>query len=195
MKLKVVMATAVGLAGLAGSVALGVGSWMEHDEDNPSMNFESRIQRGFQIAPVHLDLRGKNPVKVGLGSYLVNGVGGCNDCHSCPSYAPGHSPYMPGGDGKINADNYLAGGVPFGPGITSRNITPDSTGKPAGLTRDEFVTLIRTGHDPDGPPESLLQVMPWPVYRNMTDQDLGSIYEYLRAIPHAEPGQCAFAGQ
>jgi hypothetical protein len=32
----------------------------------------------------------------------------------------------------------------------------------------------------------LLQVMPWPVYRNMTDRDLRAIYEYLRAIPCVE---------
>ena len=34
----------------------------------------------------------------------------------------------------------------------------------------------------------LLQVMPWPAYANMTEHDLRAIYEYLSAIPHAEPG-------
>jgi hypothetical protein len=34
----------------------------------------------------------------------------------------------------------------------------------------------------------LLQVMPWPVYQEMTERDLRAMYEYLRAIPHAEPG-------
>jgi hypothetical protein len=34
----------------------------------------------------------------------------------------------------------------------------------------------------------LLQVMPWPVYVNMTEQDLRAIYEYLSVIPHVEPG-------
>ena len=33
----------------------------------------------------------------------------------------------------------------------------------------------------------LLQVMPWPAYANMTAHDLRTIYEYLSAIPHAEP--------
>jgi hypothetical protein len=37
--------------------------------------------------------------------------------------------------------------------------------------------------------------MPWPVYRNMTDEDLRAIYEFLRAIPPAMPGQCTGAGQ
>jgi hypothetical protein len=41
---------------------------------------DSRIERGFEIAPVPLRLEGKNRALVGLGSYLVN-LGGCNDCH------------------------------------------------------------------------------------------------------------------
>jgi hypothetical protein len=28
-----------------------------------------------------------------------------------------------------------------------------------------------------------LQVMPWPVFRNITDRDMRALYEYLRAIP------------
>ncbi len=34
---------------------------------------ESRIQRGLEIAPVPLNLKGKNRALVGLGSYIVNG--------------------------------------------------------------------------------------------------------------------------
>ena len=33
---------------------------------------DSRIQIGFRIAPVPLNLEGKNPALVGLGSYIVN---------------------------------------------------------------------------------------------------------------------------
>ncbi len=29
--------------------------------------------------------------------------------------------------------------------------------------------------------------MPWPVVGKMIDVDLHAVYEYLRAIPHAEP--------
>jgi hypothetical protein len=149
-----------------------------------------RVQRGFALAPVPLNLRHKNIALVGLGSYIVNAQGGCNDCHTCPPYTPDHDPYT-GGDGHPNAANYLAGGTPFGPGIVSRNITPDDTGKPAGLTRDEFIELLRHGHDPENPGE-LLQVMPWPVYGKMLKSDLLAVYEYLSAIPHAEPSaECA----
>ncbi|HXG94571.1 MAG TPA: cytochrome C [Blastocatellia bacterium] len=150
-----------------------------------------RIQKGFEIAPVPLNLKGKDRNLVGLGSYIVNAQAACNDCHTCPSYASGHNPFQ-GGDGQINAANYLAGGVPFGP-IVSANITPDETGKPAGLTFEEYLELIRTGRDPeDG---HILQVMPWPIFRNMNDHDIRAIYEYLSSIPHAEPGACSGPGQ
>ena len=137
---------------------------------------------------------------VAQGSYLVNAVGGCNDCHTCPSFTPGQSPFSgtdPGpidAPGPVNAANYLAGGVPFGPGLASANITPDADGKPAGMTLEEFIQTIRTGRDHENPAE-ILQVMPWPVFRHMTDRDLRAIYEYLRSIPHAEPGTCFFPGE
>ena len=55
-----------------------------------------------------------------------------------------------GQPGKINSEQYLTGGRAFGP-FVSRNLTPDHTGKPAGLTFDEFRTTLRTGQDPEGP--------------------------------------------
>jgi hypothetical protein len=166
-----------------------------HDND-------SRVEQGFRISPVHLNLKHRNRELVGEGSYLVNAVASCNDCHTCPSYAPGHDPYGPpfgppgGGDGKVNAANFLAGGVPFNPpGVISANITPDATtGQPEGHTFREFKSMLRTGHDVDDPAH-ILQVMPWPVFRNMTDRDIRAIYEYLSAIPHAEPGSCVAPGQ
>jgi hypothetical protein len=194
--------TAIGLsvlgAFLLSFVFMTVVRVRAHDDDRD----ESRVRQGLRIAPVHLDLRGKNRDLVGTGSYLVNAVGGCADCHSCPTYAPGHNPYgppsspLPPGDGQLNAKNYLAGGVLFAPpGVTSANLTPDqTTGQPEGHSFTEFKELIRTGHDADEGGR-ILQVMPWPIYRNMTDRDLRAIYEFLRAIPHAEPGQCFAPGQ
>jgi len=145
----------------------------------------SRIVRGFLIAPVPLKLHGRNRALVGLGSYIVNAQAGCNDCHTVPPYAPGHDPYL-GEPKQINAERYLAGGRDFGIAV-SDNITPDEDGKPAGLTFQEFRTLIRTGHEPGG--DELLQVMPWPIFKEMKDHDLEAIYEYLRSIPHIEGGE------
>jgi hypothetical protein len=143
----------------------------------------SRIARGFEIAPVPLNLEGRDKALVGLGSYIVNGQGACNDCHTNPPFEEGGNPFL-GEPEKINTDGYLAGGTPFGPGLYSKDITPYENGMPAGLTFMQFKHLMRTGVEPDG---EILQVMPWPVYGKMTDYDLRAVYEYLSAIPAIPP--------
>lgn len=155
----------------------------------------SEVQRGFQIAPVPLNLAGKNRSLVGLGSYLANGIMGCAGCHTANLYASGGNPFL-GQPAIINTTGYMAGGVAFGPFI-SRNITPDASGRPAGLTFAEFKEVMRMGtdfkaippHVPTNP--GLLQVMPWPESRYATDRAIEALYEYLRAIPCIEggPGQ------
>jgi len=183
------------------------------DDDNGS---DSRIQRGLDIAPVHLNLEGKNRALVGLGSYIVNAAVPCNECHGAGpalnQFLPGDNPYF-GQAAVINPATYLGGGRSFGapvPGsavIISRNLTPDKTGLPeGGRTFGEFVQIMRTGVDldhlhptcatgPSGLPivntscipapfnGDLLQTMPWPGLRNLTDHDLRAIYEYLSAVP------------
>lgn len=151
-----------------------------------------RIFEGLRISPVPLNLRGKDIALVGLGSYLVN-TGGCADCHSNPTYAPGGNPFL-GEPKKFNSEGYLAGGNAFGPVIKSRNLTPDKEGLPAGLTWPQFLRVMRTGVDlkklaPFAPSATndLLQVMPWPVIGQQTTHDLRAMYEYLRAIP-SKPG-------
>jgi hypothetical protein len=62
----------------------------------------------------------------------------------------------------------------------------DAFGRPAGLTLKQFMTTLRTGHHPLDPPGEILQVMPWPVFGKKVDQDLNSVYEYLRSIPSIE---------
>jgi hypothetical protein len=148
------------------------------------------INKGFAIAPVRLNLQGKNRDLVGLGSYIVNAQADCSGCHTSPSYVPGFDPFR-GEVEKVNTKNYLAGGQSFGP-FVSRNLTPEANGRPAGMTFEQFRLVMRTGIDLDkAHPQisPLLQVMPWPVYRKMTDTDIRAIYEYLSAIPSARPGQ------
>jgi hypothetical protein len=141
-------------------------------------SFASRVAVGYRINPVELRLRGKNRLLVGLGSYLVNAGGSCNDCHTHPSFAPGGDPFKDETE-IINTAQFLAGGRQFGP-ITASNITPDEHGRPAGLTFEQFEHLLRTGEEDDG---EILQVMPWNVYGKLTRFDLRAIYEYLSAIP------------
>jgi len=147
----------------------------------------ARIRIGFKVAPVPLSLRDKDPNLVGLGSYIVNTRIACNDCHTNPPWVPGHNPHLGQKPAEVNAAAYLAGGNKFAGGlIVSRNITPDEHGLPAGETFAQFVHQMRTGIDTDmlHPQISpLLQIMPWPYFRTMSDHDLAAVYEYLRAIP------------
>ena len=173
---------------------------------------ESRMEQGFNIAPVPLNLEGKNRALVGLGSYLVNAVAACNDCHDAgpqTQFVLGGNPFF-GQPKKINPATYLGGGQDFGallpgsPHIVSRNLTPDKTGLPeGGRPFPEFLQIIRTGADLDHlhPPCSstvtanclpppfdgnLLQIMPWPTFQNLSEHDIRAIYEYLSAIPCIE---------
>jgi hypothetical protein len=170
---------------------------------------DSKAEIGLSIAPVRLNLEGKDRRLAGLGSFIINAMAACNDCHTSADprqwYLLGGNPFF-GQPGKVNPAVYLGGGRDFGPlipgtaDIVSRNLTPDKTGRPAGRTFGEFRQIMRTGVDLDklhptctGAPDSgcipppfdasLLQIMPWPVYKNMTDDELRAIYEYLSAIP------------
>jgi len=131
---------------------------------------QARIVRGYAIAPVGLNLSGKDPVKVGLGSYFVNTIGDCNGCHSSGTpaslflypYATGGNPYF-NQPTKIDPTVYLNGGAQFytvgtptgplgyaGPVIVSRNLTPNSAGlAEGGRTLAQFMQIMRTGIDLD----------------------------------------------
>lgn len=121
-----------------------------------------------------------------LSRKVFNVDAGCNDCHTNPSYLPGGHPFA-GQPEQINVPCYLSGGTDFG--ITrSRNLTPDSQGRPAGLTLEEFIHVLRTGEDTTSPGDpvfdgGLLQIMPWPVFGKKTTRELTAVYEYLNAIP------------
>jgi hypothetical protein len=112
---------------------------------------------------------------------------------------------------KVNSKTYLGGGRVFAPvsgppspPIISRNLTPSTkTGSPEGdHTFPEFLEILRTGKDfdhlhpncsltvttncfPPVPPfdGDLLQIMPWPGLKDLSDHDIRAIYEYLKAVP------------
>jgi hypothetical protein len=177
--------TALGLA-LAAAAAVSVsahGNGSGSGSGRDDSYGEHLVRLGYQLVPpgVKLNLQDKNRALVGLGSYIVN-TSACIDCHSHPTYSPGGDPFL-GQHEVINAPEYLSGGRQFGPTITAPNITPDHAGKPAGLTRQQFIQTLRTGHNPKDPPGEILQVMPWPSFGKKSDVDLAAIYEYLRAIP------------
>lgn len=149
------------------------------------------------------DRRTTAGVSVERGKYLVT-IASCNDCHtpfkmgekgpepdmtrmlsghpsefqltSAPNLGDG--PYVWAGTGTNTA---FAG--PWGISFAA-NLTPDPA---TGLVVDEaaFVQALRTGkHMGAGRP--ILPPMPWPFISQMTDDDLKSVYAFLRTIPAIE---------
>ena len=103
-----------------------------------------------------------NPVQ--RGEYLTR-AGGCIGCHT-PS-ARGQP--MPGLE--------FAGGQLFGD-VASANLTPD----PSGISYYDaqlFREVMRSGKVK----ARTLKVMPWWVFRGMTDDDLNAIFAYLKTVP------------
>jgi hypothetical protein len=139
------------------------------------------------------------------GKYLVSAVG-CSDCHS-PKVMTEHGPepdptrLLSGHDKRdalppLEKNAGKNGWVWFamdltaaaGPwGVTyAANLTPDDTGIGA-WTFENFKTAIRKGKykGMEGS-RDLLPPMPWQMYKNFSDDDLRSIFAYLKSLPKVE---------
>ena len=144
---------------------------------------DDRLAEGQAAVTV---VRRADKEQVGLGSYFINSMGNCNDCHSAQWFATGGNPFL-GQPEEIDQATYLTGGRSFGPTI-SRNLRPEiGTGLPAGLTSEQFLNAMTQGTDYDNPGQ-LLQVMPWPYFHDMTNQDIQAIYAYLSTLSAVPPG-------
>ena len=104
------------------------------------------------------------------GSYLVNTIGACGNCHAR--------------DTAANRTSDLAGGLEINDPqvglIVMPNITPDPDTGIGKWTAAEIVVALRDGKRPDGsiigPP------MPIAVYRQMSDHDAEAIAAYLLSL-------------
>lgn len=112
------------------------------------------------------------------GKYLTD-IAGCNDCHTQQV------------DGEFQMNKYLAGGQEFklsgGVVLRSSNITPDVESGIGGWTKEMFIQKFRSYSKSNFTPQEVKQgefntIMPWTFFANMTDEDLGAIYDYLRSI-------------
>jgi mono/diheme cytochrome c family protein len=121
---------------------------------------------------------------VQVGRSLV-ALADCEGCHTAWQ-APGDGPLLAGGNLIDQGDRQAF----------STNITPDASGMP--YDADTFIEVIRTGKQ-----NGLDPLMPWIVFRNLTDRDLRAMHAYLQTLPpvphyisnHAEPTYCALCGQ
>ncbi|MFN3902872.1 c-type cytochrome [Rehaibacterium terrae] len=140
--------------------------------------------------------------RVERGKYLVNSVGACHDCHTPWKDGPngpepdmsrmlsGHPesltlpppPKLPEGPwiaAWATSNTAIAG--PWGISYTA-NLTPDADTGLGKWTVENFKDTIRNGRRM-GRGRELLPPMPWPAFRNMTDEDLEAIFAYLQSIP------------
>lgn len=153
--------------------------------------------------PANTETTSSGADRVKRGEYLV-GMIGCDDCHTPKKMTPqgpepdmsrrfmGHpadEPFTLDDKKSLIAEQHVA---VFNSGLTAiagdwgvsfaANLTPDDTGIGA-WTEAQFVKAIREGKSKglDGT-RPLLPPMPWQVYRNMTDEDLKSVYAYLKSV-------------
>jgi hypothetical protein len=157
-----------------------------------------------ETAALSLANEPSNADKIARGHYLVD-LCGCHDCHSPKIFAPegtsldssrllsGHpeGSTLPPLDERSFTPGYW---VMFSPnlsayvgtwGITySANITPDSATGIGAWSEQDFVKALQTGkHQGKEGGRQILPPMPWGKFGKMTEEDLRSMYAYLRLIP------------
>ena len=139
--------------------------------------------------------------KLAHGKYLVT-IAGCNDCHTPLVMGPdgperdmtrmlsGHPeslvmpprPVLPEGPwGAVAAATFTAWSGPWGVSFTA-NLTPDPETGLGKWTLQNFRDTLRTGRRM-GRGREILPPMPIPMYKNLTDDDIDSIFTYLQSIP------------
>jgi len=112
-------------------------------------------------------------LSVETGRYLVESVALCWACHTERSQMTGAmtGPRFGGTTGFTDSDDSAHTWSP--PNITS----DPETGRLGKMTEDQFVARFRQGRVIPGSP------MPWQAFSRIAEDDLRSIYRYLKSIP------------
>jgi mono/diheme cytochrome c family protein len=107
------------------------------------------------------------------GSYLVNGILTCGNCHT---------PRGPGG--VVLVEKQLSGGPQTWDEPTFKvkgsNITPDRETGIGTWSEADIKTLLLTGHRPNG--AQIAPIMPYAFYQVFTPGDLEAVVAYLRSV-------------
>jgi mono/diheme cytochrome c family protein len=117
-----------------------------------------------------------NPQRLMRGKYLVDGVTGCFGCHTEADWSKPGAPPMAGKEGSGQV--WSAQDIPW---LIAPNITPDKETGAGNWSDDTLARAIREGIGHDG--RALFPTMPYPNYRQMSDEDLASVIAYLRSVP------------
>jgi mono/diheme cytochrome c family protein len=113
---------------------------------------------------------------VALGRYLADGLLDCYACHSADFktnnyFEPAKSPgYYGGGNMLLDAS---------GRPVYSANITPDVETGIGSWTEAQFLRGVKGAFRPNGTPI----LYPMAGYVDMTDEEAGAIFAYLRTVP------------
>jgi len=129
------------------------------------------------------------PELLARGTYLAENVLLCNDCHSERDWTLYSGPPKPPfGAGRpcMNRQTESIGirvseGQGNFPGVLCiRNITPDRESGIGNWTDGEIIRSIREGVDHQG--RGLFPIMPYFIYRSISDQDVEAIVAYMREL-------------
>jgi mono/diheme cytochrome c family protein len=113
--------------------------------------------------------------QIAYGSYIVNALAHCFECHSTagPDGAPDFANAMGAGGFEIHLTPDLV--------VRTPNITPDPETGIGEWSDDDIKKAMTEGIRPDG--GTLSPPMPFPFFKNMTADDLDAVVAYLRTIP------------
>jgi hypothetical protein len=119
----------------------------------------------------------RTPERMARGRYLVQGLLGCETCHSPKDWKQHGAPNVP--------DMELAGQVlPFAglPGtVVAPNLTPDRETGAGDWSDDQIARAIREGIGHDG--RTIFPMMPYSAYKNLSDDDTAAVVVFLRSLP------------
>jgi mono/diheme cytochrome c family protein len=117
------------------------------------------------------------PQRLARGKYLVEAVGACMGCHAPHDWTKHDAPILAGmeGAGQFIDLKELPGHI-YAP-----NLTPDPETGIGKWSDDALARAIREGVAQDG--HTLFPLMPYPSYRQLSDEDLASIVVFLRSLP------------
>ena len=107
------------------------------------------------------------------GAYLAERVALCTGCHSKFDMRSMESTGPKAGGGEPEPSHGDDTEMEF----VTPNLTSDPTGYTGRVNEDDFLARLRSGR---AVPSS---IMPWESFSTMTDDDVRSIYRYLRSLP------------
>lgn len=117
----------------------------------------------------HSDLVRDAPKRAPTPAYGAYLASGCIGCHG-PGFSGGKIPGVP----------------PDWP--VAPNLTPDEATGLGTWTEAEFITALQEGRRPDG--RHLQEAyMPWPLYANMTDDEVRALWAFVQTLPATPAGQ------